>query len=132
VHYGRRSRVRGVQCPAGPFAHFRPMDADAEKVAEKPTRKSVRREATTTWRRLVSYMFEPEDGECLAALRMAFGEFNAYIVWVHRNSNITMMYGIIIGFGWSADLRPAVICVRNMRILSVLNINIGNIILLYF
>ncbi|KAL4122224.1 hypothetical protein QTP88_014594 [Uroleucon formosanum] len=49
------------------------MDADAEKVAEKSSRENVRREGTTVWQRLVTYMFEPEDGECLAALRIAFG-----------------------------------------------------------
>jgi len=72
--------VSGVQCPAGPFAHFRAMEADTENVVEKSSRKNVRPEVTTLWQRLVSYMFEPEDGECLAALRIAFGEFNATII----------------------------------------------------
>jgi hypothetical protein len=53
-------------------------DADAEMVVEAKTRS--RRDAAhphrlaTAWHRLVAYLFQPEDGECLAALRMAFSE----------------------------------------------------------
>lgn len=66
--------------PAGSFEHYRAMDADTESVVEKSPRKNGTDGVATTWRRLVSFMFEPEDGECLAALRVAFGEFNATII----------------------------------------------------
>ncbi|XP_027845741.2 vitamin K-dependent gamma-carboxylase [Aphis gossypii] len=49
------------------------MDPVTEVVDKKSLRKNVPRRAATAWRRLVSYMFEPEDGECLAALRIVFG-----------------------------------------------------------
>lgn len=52
------------------------MDSDVETVApEKGTfPENVARRLSGAWNRLVSYMFEPEDGECLAMLRIVFGE----------------------------------------------------------
>lgn len=62
----RRRQVPSAECRS--FARSRAMEAD-------PTRKNATlRRIATAWRRLVSYMFRPEDGECLAVLRIAFGE----------------------------------------------------------
>lgn len=65
----RRRQVPSAECRS--FERSRAMEADAAD----PTRKNATlRRIATAWRRLVSYMFRPEDGECLAVLRIAFGK----------------------------------------------------------
>lgn len=59
------------------YTRIRAMDAKTETTTKRSFRKnadSALRKIATEWHRLVSYMFEPEDGDCLAALRIAFGK----------------------------------------------------------
>lgn len=68
VYHDRR---RTTKCHS--LVHSRAMDVDTE-MAEKSFPKVLGRKISNVWNKLVSYMFEPEDGECLAVLRVAFGK----------------------------------------------------------
>lgn len=72
------------------FVHYRIMDTDVETVApgKRTFPENVARRLSGAWDRLVSYMFEPENGECLAVLRMMFGESVIYYYDNNRCSDL--------------------------------------------